>query len=217
MFLKTSFFMTNANSNDWIMASMIRYERSYTDFFTHLHPLEASDVNFQTIWITKVILAKFLSQKIWSGGTIFIVNVSRWLVIFRFGEDWYCQPSGETNNLKNLLRRMLLKIYKIKIWPESQPYVVILRLLYLKATYLKKKRFRCLLTLAEKWWHKNRNSNSKHQMEQLFCPRVLESEFRNLISLLWFGVKDANATCSVNFIQFLLLWFRCLIENIIKQ
>ena len=29
----------------------------------HLHPLEASDLNFQTIWIPKGILAKNLSEK----------------------------------------------------------------------------------------------------------------------------------------------------------
>ena len=30
------------------------------------HPLEASDMNFQTIWIPKGIMAKFLSEKSWS-------------------------------------------------------------------------------------------------------------------------------------------------------
>ena len=34
---------------------MIR--RKLCRFFTHLHPLEASDMNFQTIWIPKGILA----------------------------------------------------------------------------------------------------------------------------------------------------------------
>ena len=42
---------------------------------------------------------------------------------------------------------------------------------------------------------------------------AFKSEFRNLISLLWFGGKDTNATFNVNFIQFLLLWFRCLINH----
>ena len=31
-----------------------------------VHPLEASDMNFQIIWIPKGILAKFLSEKTWS-------------------------------------------------------------------------------------------------------------------------------------------------------
>ena len=71
--------------------------------------------------------------------------------------------------------------------------------------------------------HRNQHSKWNHQVELLFCPhaswsdRVFESEFRNLISLLEFGGKDTNATSNVNFIQFLLLWFRCLIVWLMIQ
>ena len=43
---------------------MIRYEGSYVDsLLIYVHPLEASDMNFQTIWIPKGILANFCQKK----------------------------------------------------------------------------------------------------------------------------------------------------------
>ena len=49
------------------MASMIRNEGNYVDsLLIYVQQLEASDKNFQTIWIPKEILAKILSERSWS-------------------------------------------------------------------------------------------------------------------------------------------------------
>ena len=60
------------------LASMIQYEGSYVDslLMYSVHPLEASDINFQTIWIPKVILTKKIVTK-----RLFLGNILIWSML----------------------------------------------------------------------------------------------------------------------------------------
>ena len=51
----------------------IRIKKNEVDLI--LYSFTPSDMNFQTIWMSKVFLAKSLSEKSWSLGTILILGM----------------------------------------------------------------------------------------------------------------------------------------------
>ena len=58
------FFVTKANSNDGIWLQRYDTDKKIkTEFMLIICSFAPSNVNFQTIWMPEVILAKFLSQK----------------------------------------------------------------------------------------------------------------------------------------------------------
>ena len=71
------FFSDKGKFKRFNMASIIRYEGSYVGslLIYSLHPLAASDMNFQTIWIPKGILAKKFTEKKLVLGNILILSM----------------------------------------------------------------------------------------------------------------------------------------------
>ena len=79
-------WQTQIQTTKYGLYDMVRIKKYLYRYCTHLHRFTPSDLNFQTILMPKVILAKKLSQNSWSFGTILIFRTSMAIIIY----FWNC-------------------------------------------------------------------------------------------------------------------------------